>query len=247
MESPLTLSEQELAFFRLTCDLFPTPESPLRYLHDEGVEPEDGQETFAALTERGLLNAERSGAASEVHERLDPVCECNARVSTDEGNAGWDTGTRPAPAYPNAWVRIKRVGNVLTAYCSADGVNWTQRATQDATQVGESNALPAIVYVGLCTTAHNNDLAGAFPLLYVNTVQYADFNPNFVPGPVTTTSTLSVALTGHSVTLSWWPKGGTLQSTPALVEPGVDWRPTPNQFNPQTIQADEAARFYRVR
>jgi hypothetical protein len=90
-------------------------------------------------------------------------------------------------------------------------------------------------------------VAGASPLLYVNTVHYADFNPNYVPGPVTVTTTLSVALTGHAITLSWSPKGGTLQSSPVLLGPGVDWQPTANQSNPQTIQADQAARFYRVR
>ena len=50
--SPLRLSDQELAFFRLTFDLFPSLESPLRFLQEEDREPTDPEAVFAALEER---------------------------------------------------------------------------------------------------------------------------------------------------------------------------------------------------
>lgn len=77
----LELTSDELAFFRLTCDLFPTLESPLRFLEDEDLEPEDAEAVFGSLKERGLLNDTDSGAAQSVVDRVQPVSECNARVT----------------------------------------------------------------------------------------------------------------------------------------------------------------------
>jgi hypothetical protein len=76
----LILSDDDLAFFRLTCDLFPAPESPLRCLDDDGNGPEDAAQVFESLKSRGLLNAAGSGAAQALLDRLTPVSECSARV-----------------------------------------------------------------------------------------------------------------------------------------------------------------------
>lgn len=88
MKAPLRLTEQELAFFRLTLNLFPAPESPLRYLHDEDHEPEDPEAIFAQLSDRELLNENSSGASDDVRARLDPVSECDARVLLRLGSTG---------------------------------------------------------------------------------------------------------------------------------------------------------------
>jgi len=81
MGDTLQLTSDDLAFFRFTCDLFPTPESPLSLLEDEDLEPDNAEAIFASLKERGLLNDGDSGAAQTVLDRLLPVSECNARVS----------------------------------------------------------------------------------------------------------------------------------------------------------------------
>jgi len=78
-------------------------------------------------------------------------------------------------------VRLKRTGQVFTAYYSTDGVTWNLRGTQDPTQVGSSSAMPAEIFVGLCVTAHNNDAFGTADPLYWNTVEFADYNSNYVP------------------------------------------------------------------
>ncbi len=77
----LTLSDDDLAFLRLTCDLFPNAESPLRYLEDDEREPEAVEVVFASLAERGYLNPQRSGASQPLLDRLTPVSECHARVT----------------------------------------------------------------------------------------------------------------------------------------------------------------------
>ncbi|MCW5558970.1 MAG: hypothetical protein KIT22_14210, partial [Verrucomicrobiae bacterium] len=64
----------------------------------------------------------------------------------------------PAPsprfAYPNTWLRLKRAGNVWTAYSSDDGRNWRLYATKIL-------ALPDTVYFGLALTAHTGSGARA--------------------------------------------------------------------------------------
>ncbi|MBI5507927.1 MAG: hypothetical protein HY903_04130 [Deltaproteobacteria bacterium] len=77
----ILLSDDDLAFFRLTCDLFPAPESPLRYLEDGAHEPADLEQCFGSLKSRNLLNPAGAGAASHVADRLTPVSECSARVT----------------------------------------------------------------------------------------------------------------------------------------------------------------------
>jgi len=86
------------------------------------------------------------------------LVECNARLSAGvASNTGWEPAgfARPTPTYPNAWVRLKRVGNTLTAFSSSDGVQWKTNAYTD----WSTNAvpMPATVYVGICGTAHIND------------------------------------------------------------------------------------------
>jgi regulation of enolase protein 1 (concanavalin A-like superfamily) len=47
---------------------------------------------------------------------------------------------------PNVWVRLKRVGDVFTAYNSADGVNWTSMGST-------TMALPQTLYVGMAVAS----------------------------------------------------------------------------------------------
>ncbi|MEE8408349.1 MAG: hypothetical protein V3T05_01965 [Myxococcota bacterium] len=77
----LTLTEEDLAFYRLSCDLFPALESPLRFLDEEDIEPDDVEAAVGSLEERGLLNPTGSGASQDVLDRLTPVSECSARVT----------------------------------------------------------------------------------------------------------------------------------------------------------------------
>src|SRR5260221_6107662 len=53
-------------------------------------------------------------------------------VAGDNGGQHED-GIGAAPAYPNAWIRLTRVGSVFTGYTGNDGLNWTQVAQQDTT------------------------------------------------------------------------------------------------------------------
>ncbi|MGC4016592.1 MAG: DUF1349 domain-containing protein [Luteolibacter sp.] len=66
------------------------------------------------------------------------------RSSTDGSSSNSNTAGTTAPY----WVRMARVGNVLTGSYSADGVTWTQQSTATITMGTD-------VYVGLSLCANN--------------------------------------------------------------------------------------------
>jgi hypothetical protein len=175
------------------------------------------------------------------------LVECNTRYTNDltSPSVGWvgELTRNVAPAYPNAWVRIKRVGNVLTAYCSSDGVNWNARATNDTAVVGTGVALPATVYVGLCTTAHNNDTVGTTfdQLRFLNVVSYDSYNSSFVLVPATK---LTATKVGANISISWTPVGGHLEASP-VVGVGATWTSL-GTANPNSVPITGMRQFFRV-
>ena len=60
------------------------------------------------------------------------------------------TGSTDSVPYtlPNAWLKLTKSGNVITAYVSANGTSWTQVATTVL-------ALGATTEIGLFVTSHN--------------------------------------------------------------------------------------------
>jgi hypothetical protein len=170
--------------------------------------------------------------------------ECNCRYATDGASQGWQSvSNQVPPAYPNAWVRLKRTGNTLAAFRGTNGVNWVQMGWADPTLVGDATPLPATVYVGLCTSAHNNDSIMDPVGFYYDTVHYADYATAWA-APVN--AVLTVQHSGQNFIISWTPAGGTLQSSPAL-GPNADWQPVPSATNPMTIPIGAANQFYRIK
>ena len=167
--------------------------------------------------------------------------EANSRTSIGGGSAGFD-GARPAPTYPNAWVRLARSNNVMFAYYSTNGVTWTLTGSQDALLVGDLQPLPASMYVGLCATAHNNDILGVEPYIYWNQVEFADYSSAFVP---VTVVTLKVVPAGNNVSVSWTPNAGRLFSSPVLGA-GAVWTAAP-VGNPVLIPTTSGqTKFFKV-
>jgi hypothetical protein len=170
--------------------------------------------------------------------------ECNARFATGGNSGGWDTGTRPPPTYPNAWVRLKRVGQTLTAYASSNGVQWVERAYTDWST--NAPAMPSVVYVGICASAHLNDNPVADPPLDYYTASFANYNSSFVASTNSAQATVSASVSGGNIVISWTPAGGTLQSSPT-VGAGATWTPVTGASNPATIPLSGAnAKFFRV-
>jgi len=72
-------------------------------------------------------------------------------------------------AVPNAWIRIKRVGDLFTAMRSYDGVNWLTYAACPF-------VYPKTVYVGLATTAHTGTQVAGL-------VTSAEYRNVYIPAP----------------------------------------------------------------
>lgn len=169
--------------------------------------------------------------------------ECNARAATSAASGGWGTAPGTVPAYPNAWVRLKRTGQMLAGYWSSNGVDWVREALTDWS-TNAQGPMPASVYVGICCTAHNNNSTAATVLNYYYTGSFANYNSAFVP-PQNNQATLKASLSGANVSISWTPTGGTLQSSSTLGA-GATWTPV-GTANPTTVPlSGVGAKFYRV-
>ena len=81
------------------------------------------------------------------------------------------TGNVPVN-YPNTWLRLQRVGDVLTGYAGIDGQSWSLLGTTTVT-------MPATVYFGLADCSHNASQA--------TTAQIQDVGPAVVSASVQST------------------------------------------------------------
>ncbi len=109
--------------------------------------------------------------------------------------------------YPNNWLRLQRVGSLLKAYVSGDGVSWIDLHQLDTTGA----PYPDTVYVGFATTGHNDATRA--------TARYADVYLQFAPP--TSLPTIEITRSETGLTISWSNAytSFVLQSTPDLAPP----------------------------
>jgi hypothetical protein len=173
------------------------------------------------------------------------VIECNWRtngVGTGAESTGWDIIARTnAPTYPNAWLRLTRTGSVLKARYGSDGINWLLAGVYDVSTNADNPVLPQTVYVGICTTAHNNDSPSTTSPLYWNTAQYADYMSVYVAPAGKPTLTIGQQGGVWKITYT-----GTLQSSPAAVN--GTWTDVSSASSPYTVPVNTGTmQFYRSR
>ena len=138
----------------------------------------------------------------------------------------------PNFAFPNAWVRLKRAGQEISAYESLDGFNWVQLGTNITDLV-----LPDGVMVGIASTPISTTAAQ---------FQYANFGAT-VPVPQ-----LQIQAAGGNVLLAWPTNaaGFSLQRAAAL--PVGAWTAVTNvpvqagAINQVTLPIGASPAFYRL-
>ncbi len=76
----VSLTTDELALLRFTCDLHFVEESPLWPLEADPRMPASGDETYAKLTARNIIDPHTFRLTDDALNRIAPVTECDARV-----------------------------------------------------------------------------------------------------------------------------------------------------------------------
>ncbi len=87
------------------------------------------------LASDGIMAPDNSGYGSS-------AVECNTRNITGGDSAGWDSNRGAPSAYPNAWVRLTRVGDVLKAL-HLDGWQELDATSQPGSEHGRRYATAA--------------------------------------------------------------------------------------------------------
>jgi len=110
--------------------------------------------------------------------------ETNRRLN--KGGATSGSGGGGTPMYPNAWVRLRRAGDVMHMYRSADAITWFQLGISDFNPADGSNPdgpLAAKMYVGPVFGPENGNLPEAFRENWAARFRdYGNYMPNKARG-----------------------------------------------------------------
>jgi hypothetical protein len=201
-------------------------------------------------TKAGLMARESLEAGSRnLNTVVDPtagvnVWEPNFRAETNGASANWPGEiARVAPvSYPNAWIKLTRVGQVMTTFKSTNGVDWIQLASLENTT---ANPFPAKMLVGLCATAHDNG--------GTNTV--AEFRDYVLTagGTPPASPTITVSRVKPNLVLTWdatLGSGFQLYSATAITSPWAVESTAPVTAGgvvTVTLPATDASKFFQLR
>jgi fibronectin type 3 domain-containing protein/regulation of enolase protein 1 (concanavalin A-like superfamily) len=109
----------------------------------------------SSFAKAGIMARTGLGAGAANVMALITPAEQGARLTfrRTDGAITESTGSGSAPAvFPNAWIRLRRLGDTFTYFRSADGVTWTSFKSITL-------ALGQTMYLGLAATSHNTAAA----------------------------------------------------------------------------------------
>ncbi len=149
--------------------------------------------------------------------------EGNRRLAT--GGETTSAGQGGTPAYPNAWCRLQRAGDLFTIYRSNDGVTWTALGTTTFDE-----PMPATLFVGPEYSPENGNIVGLESTWVAKFRDYGDYGAAVIP-------TIGMSPDGI-ITYS-----GVLQS--ATTADGT-YAPVSGATSPYTVPKTGAAMFYRT-
>lgn len=152
----------------------------------------------------------------------------------DGGNYGGGGGG--IPAYPNAWMRLKREGQTFTGYRSTDGQTWTQ--VDNPHTFPTDTPMPNTLFVGPYFAPELSNNGSAAGIGHAVVAKFRDY------GPFTATAVggiQSITLSGANVTITFT---GSLEESDSVSGP---WSAVTGS-SPLTVNAkSKAAHFYRVK
>ncbi len=167
----------------------------------------------------------------------------NAIFNVQNGGGG-------PPNYPNAWLRLKREGQKLTAFLSNNGTVWTAIGDvtyRDDAETPEDEVLANKLFVGMFYGPEFLNIGdeAARSSRAASIAKFRDYG-NFSAGGPATGGDLkftTVSLAGGSLTFAW-TGAGTLQSADSVTGPWVD---VAGATSPRTVPASSAQKFYRLK
>jgi hypothetical protein len=140
-------------------------------------------------------------------------------------------------AYPNNWVRLKRVGDTFYSFWGTNGVDWNAFVTN-----APLTPFPATVYVGLAATSHDNG-AGRTAL-----VQFRNFGEL---GSVTppTPPTMTMSHQAGTLVLGWPTAAIGFKLQSSLVVPTTTWQDVAGSeaTNSVTITIGAGNQYFRLK
>lgn len=125
------------------------------YVYEQFAGNFDVSAQIPSITQSGAPNAKAGLMAREsldpaspmVFSGVTPAQGYRFNYRTFQDATGFFT-SGGSIAYPDAYVRLTRQGNVFTGYSSSDGVNWTETGTLTL-------ALPNMIYLGMAVSAES--------------------------------------------------------------------------------------------
>ncbi len=113
--------------------------------------------------------------------------ETNRRLNI--GGATSSSSGGGTPAYPHAWLRLRRSGDVIHMYRSDNAITWTEFTPTDFNPADGSNVdgpLPAKMYVGPVFGPENGNIDAAFKGIWTAKIRdYSDYKPSKPAGKQT--------------------------------------------------------------
>ena len=221
---------------------------------DSGVvNPEIG--TNQSAYAQTHVNPNQSLAGSGVWPAADPIQpgnanannghEQNCRLDTGIATSGWGSPAT-VPVYPNVWLRLRRVGAVITGFRSEDGIVWINQG--DVTLTAQTN----VMHVGPSLSAETGNIGWVGFNVYTDPfdpvhaglflAQFRNFGDLSVPVPP---SNLTITKVGANVVLSW--TAGVLQSASVLANPTVFTDVTGVTGTSYTVAPSGTKTYYRLR
>ena len=150
-----------------------------------------------------------------------------------------------APAYPNAWVRLKRGGDTFSMYSSNNGKDWTLLGTT-AFPTTDANGspvppFPKTVFVGPVYGSENGNIplnSGLRADWLARFRDYGDANSGGDPG-----ESLAIERRADGLFVRWTGPG-TLQKSPSVFGP---WGNVDGAASPYSVPPGQSAQYFRLK
>jgi hypothetical protein len=141
-----------------------------------------------------------------------------------------------SPPYPNAWLRLARIGQTFYFFRSPDGTNWTSLGSFSFPTPFSNTA-----YVGPNYSPETGNIPQSSGARRAFLARFREYGPASGDIPTVNPPRLGIVRTEREITIDW-NGGGTLQTSSDL----TTWSNLPGS-SPVKITADMHHQFFRVR